>query len=175
MEGSAIIDLFCTVVQMKEKKRKLYEEAMKSCSDPVGVQTFGMLRDAEQEHVARVAEIQAAIGKQGVSADTCRLHITPAGDTKAFLKRLTAEHKKLSKACADDVVAIETGMALENGSIEYLNKEKDRATDPGVRDFLENLMVEERAHRTLLADLKFYYEDPEGWFMEKGRTGLDGA
>jgi len=34
---------------------------------------------------------------------------------------------------------------------------------------------EEREHRKILENLKYYYTDPEGWLMEKGRAGLDGA
>ena len=175
MKGEAIVDIFCTATEMKEKKRVLYEKAMQSCTDSVGSQTFRMLRDAEQEHMDRIAEIQTALGKGALSSDACRLRVTPAGDTKAFLKRLTAERKKLTKACADDVLAIETGLSLENAAIEYFNKEKDRTKDTGVKEFLEHLIEEDRAHYTLLADLKFYFLDPEAWFMEKGRTGLDGA
>jgi hypothetical protein len=37
------------------------------------------------------------------------------------------------------------------------------------------MIKEEKEHFVLLADLKFYYTDPENWFMEKSRARLDGA
>jgi hypothetical protein len=46
---------------------------------------------------------------------------------------------------------------------------------PEEREFLNHLIAEERSHYIMLADLKFYYIDPEHWFMEKGKTDLDGA
>jgi hypothetical protein len=37
------------------------------------------------------------------------------------------------------------------------------------------MITDEREHYRTLADLKFYYTDPEAWFMEKSRVRLDGA
>ncbi|SPJ15377.1 hypothetical protein SBDP2_310007 [Syntrophobacter sp. SbD2] len=38
-----------------------------------------------------------------------------------------------------------------------------------------HMLAEERSHYILLADLRFYYIDTGHWFMEKAKTGLDGA
>lgn len=175
MENNDVFDIFCTVVQMKEKEMRLYEKAASSCEDSVGVQTFGMLKDSEREQIARIAELQATLKSGGASLDACRLYVPKSVDHKAFMKRIAAGRKKLDKACVDDLTAIELALSLENEAIGYLNKEKERTGDPGVRDFLENLVSEERAHHAVLADLRFYYLDPEGWFLEKGRAVLDGA
>ena len=73
------------------------------------------------------------------------------------------------------VAAIDTGLHMEDTSISFFSGHLEQASDEGERKFLGRLIEEEREHYRLLADLRFYYIDPEHWFMEKNKTGLDGA
>jgi rubrerythrin len=90
-------------------------------------------------------------------------------------KKIAREKKFLGKACLDDVVAIESGMELENKSINFFTDHLKQAVTTIERDFLNYIIAEERSHYIILSDLRFYYVDPEHWLMEKGRTSLDGA
>jgi rubrerythrin len=169
------LELFCTVLEMKEKKRALYEDAMKACPDQVGIETFRMLKDAEENHAARIREVYEELQKGQASLDSCKFYNFESEDKKTLLRRVAKEHGKMPKACLDDVVAIETGMNLENASIEFFNKRLQKTTDSTEKEFLSRMISEEREHFILLADLKFYYVDTENWFLEKGRQRLDGA
>lgn len=91
------------------------------------------------------------------------------------MRRIAREKKSVSKACLDDVAAIESGLALENKSIDFFTDRLKQTTTPLEREFLNHMIAEERSHYILLADLRFYYVDTEHWFMEKGKTDLDGA
>jgi len=170
-----MIDTFCTARELKEKKRALYEAAMKTCPDPVGIETFRMLRDSESDHLKRIEEAYEELKKGKVSEDACRFHSFDTKDKKELLRKVAAQRGKTPKACLDDVAAIETGIGLENASMEYFEKQLKKAGDPLEREFLQRMIAEERKHYILLADLKFYYEDNENWFLEKGRQVLDGA
>lgn len=174
-EQGKTLDTFCTAMEMKESKRALYENAMKTCPDQVGIETFRMLRDSEADHLKRIREVQEELQKGKVSADACRFHSFDTGNKKVLLRKVAAERGKLPKACLDDVAAIETGIKLENASIEYFEKQLKQAAEPIEREFLQRMIEEEREHHILLADLKFYYEDTGNWFLEKGRQTLDGA
>jgi rubrerythrin len=169
------MDMFCTALEMKERKQNLYDEAMKACPDQVGIETFRMLRDAEAEHFQRIQEIYEEAKKGKVWADACKYHEFETDDKQTILRKIAEEHGKIPKACVDDVVAIQTGMQLENASIQFFQNQLDASTDPVEREFLENMIKEEREHFVLLADLKYYYTDPESWFMEKSGARLDGA
>lgn len=169
------LDTFCTVMELKEKKRALYEAAMKTCPDQVGIETFRMLKDSEADHLKRMEEVYAELKKGKVSADACSFHSFDTKDKKELLRKVAEERGKLPKACLDDVAAIETGIKLENVSIEYFEKQLSLAGDPLEREFLKRMIAEEREHYILLADLKFYYADTEAWLLEKGRQVLDGA
>jgi len=174
-ERDEAFEMFCTVIEMKEKKKALYQDAMSTCPDQVGIETFRMLRDSEEQHLKQVHETYEEIKKGKVWADACKYHPVEDEDKQAFLRKIAAEHGKMPMACLDDVVAIETGLQLENSSIAFFQKQMELSKDPLEREFIDRLLAEEREHYVLLADLKFYYVDPEGWFMEKSRSRLDGA
>ena len=169
------LEMFCTAIEMKERKKKLYDDAMKACPDQVGIETFRMLKEAEEEHFQRIQEIYEEAKKGRVSVDACKFYDFETEDKQTVLRKIAEEHGKIPKACVDDVVAIQTGMQLENASIHFFQTALDQSGDPVEREFLENMIKEEREHFVLLADLKYYYTDPESWFMEKSRARLDGA
>ena len=169
------VDILCSAIALKERKKSLYDEAMKSCPDAVGVETFRMLKAAEEGHIERIKEVYEEAKKGKVTADTCKLYEFESASKKTFLRRIADERGRIRKACLDDVAAIETGLELENASIEFFAKHYASATDAVERDFLERMIGEEREHHALLADLKFYYEDTENWFLEKGHQVLDGG
>ena len=169
------LDVFCTALEMKERKRALYEDAMKTCPDQVGIETFRMLRDAEQEHIGHIQKIYEELKKGKVAPDVCQFHEFESEDRKAMLRRIATQHGKMPKACLDDVVAIETGLQLEDAGVQFFSKRLEKAQEPIERELLEKMITEEREHYILLADLKYYYTDPESWFMEKSRARLDGA
>jgi rubrerythrin len=169
------LDIFCAAMAMKERKRSLYDEAMKSCPDPVGIETFRMLKAAEEEHVGRINALYEEAKKGAIAVDSCQFHEFKTEDKRAFLRRIADDQGKIPKACLDDVAAIETGLALENEAITLFDKQYSGATDSFERDFLERRIAEERQHVLMLADLKFYYVDTENWFLEKGHQMLDGA
>lgn len=174
-ERNEALDMFCTAIEMKEKKRALYEDAMKVCPDQVGIETFRMLKEAEDEHIKRIQALyeELKVGKDWV--DACQYHEFESEDKQALLRKIAEEHGKVPKACVDDVVAIETGQQLENASITFFENRLKIAEQDVERQFLESMIAEEREHYILLADLKYYYLDPESWFMEKSRARLDGA
>ena len=168
-------EMFCTAIEMKEKKRALYEDAMSTCPDQVGIETFRMLRDAESEHLKQITQTYEELKKGKVWADACKYHPIEDEDKQAALRKIAEEHGKMPKACLDDVVAIQTGIQLENSSIQFLQKQLEGSTEPLEQEFIRRLLAEEREHYILLADVKYYYADPEAWFMEKSRARLDGA
>jgi rubrerythrin len=173
-ETDAIQAMFCTALEMKEKKKALYGDALKTCPDQVGQETFRILLDAETEHTHQIDEISQEF-KQGKGwADACKFYPAQEHLKKAF-HRIAEEQSGAGPVCADDIRALETGMKLENASIRFFEDQLKIATDPLARQFLERMVNDEREHFTLLADLKFYYSDPHAWFMEKGKARLDGA
>jgi hypothetical protein len=168
-------DVFCAALAIKDKKKNLYTDAMKSCPDQVGIETFRMLKEAEEEQIAKIQHVYEAFKQGKASADACRFYALETHQGKDLLRRVAEEHGRAPKACLDDVAAIETGLNLENAAIEYFERQLQGVVSAVEREFLTNLAAEEREHHRLLADLKFYYVDPDNWFLEKEHQRLDGA
>jgi rubrerythrin len=173
-DSEALQAMFCTALEMKEKKRVLYEDALKTCPDQVGQETFRILLDAERDHTRQIEELVEEL-KQGRNwADACKFYPEQESLKKAFQK-LAQEQGEVGPVCADDIRALETGMKLEEASIRFLGDQLQQAGEPLARQFIERLVRDEREHFMLLADLKFYYSDPHAWFIEKSKARLDGA
>jgi rubrerythrin len=166
--------MFCTALEMKEKKKTLYEDAMKVCPDQVGQETFRILRDAELEHTRQIQETYEELKKGKAWADACKFFPEQENLKKAFHK-IAVEQKDAAKACGDDVYALNAGLQLEEASIKFFGEQLKVAKEPLQRKFLERMVSDEREHFMLLADLKYYYTDPQGWYMEKSKARLDGA
>jgi rubrerythrin len=174
-KNAKLMEMMCAALEIKEKMKTLYDEAAGKCSDDVGIETFRMLRAMEQEHLDRINGIYTDLAKGQIDVDSCRLYDFHEADKKEVLKRISREKKFFGRACLDDVAAIESGMELENKSINFFTDHLKRAATSIEREFLSSMIAEERSHYIILSDLKFYYVDPGHWLMEKGRTGLDGA
>ncbi len=169
------LELFCSALELKEKKKALYVGAMEACSDPVGVETFKMLVDAETQHMDEIQKVYEKLRKGKASPDACCLNAVKSAERNALIKQITSDKPSMPKACLDDVAAIDGGLRMEDASIEFYTKQLEHSVDPLEREFLNRLIEEEREHHKALADLRFYYVDPEHWFMEKSHSGLDGA
>jgi rubrerythrin len=167
-------EIICTSLEMKERKRALYEDAMNSCPDQVGKETFRILRDAEVEHTRHIQDAYEELKKGKSWEDVCKIYPERA-DMRTVFRRIAEEHGKAAHACGDEIFALETGLKLEETCMRYFQEHMKRSTDAQEREFLERMAIEEREHYVMLADLKFYYSDPQAWFMEKSRARLDGA
>jgi rubrerythrin len=169
------LEMFCSALELKEKKIALYAEAMKACSSPVGVETFKMLLDAETQHMNEIQKVYEELKKGKVSPDACRLTSVKSADRNSLIRGIISETPSMPKACLDDVAAIDAGIRMEEASIEFYRKQLEHTVDSVEHKFLNRIIEEEREHYKALADLRFYYVDPANWFMEKNRSGLDGA
>ncbi len=174
-KNARLTEIMCAALEIKEKMKALYDEAAGKCSDEVGMETFRMLREMEREHLDRISGIHSELTKGKVDVDSCRFYDFDTADKREVLKRIARERKFVGKACLDDVAAIESGMELENKSINFFTDRLKQADTSIEREFLNYMIAEERSHYIVLADLRFYYVDPGHWLMEKGRTDLDGA
>lgn len=170
-----LLDMFCQALDIKEKKKKLYEEAMQGCSDQVGRETFGLLMNAEMEHIRYLQEMYEDLKKGSDWSNACRYIPAEEQALKALYKRIEVVQPDLAEACSDEVMALDTGVQLEEACIRLFEEKWKASEDPEQKTFFERLAAEDREHRAVLEDLKYYYSDPQGWYMEKSGARLDGA
>jgi rubrerythrin len=169
------LEMFCSALEIKGKMKALYESAIKGCSNPVGVETFKMLLNAETRQMRDIQRVYEELMKGKASAGSCRLNVVENANRNAAIRKIVSERRSMPKACFDDVAAIDCGLQMEHAGIQFYKKELELAVDPLEREFLSRIIEEESEHYKALADLRFLYVAPANWFMEKSRTGLDGA
>ena len=171
-QNANLMDILCTALDMKDKMRELYEKALAACPDAIGRQTFEMLAQSEKENVEQLRRAQEDV--KGGNADSCRF-VPENEDIKKKIRAIAAAQGLDHQICADDVHALETGLKLEQEAVRFFEDKLAQASDDAEKRILENLVAEEREHHSVLADLKYYFTDPKGWFMEKADVVLDGA
>jgi rubrerythrin len=169
------LEMVKTALEMEEKGKKFYQNALDKCADPLGKDIFTKLRDDEDVHIERIKEIYAALsGGQGWTEAWKSHHVDESGLKQVF-RELAAQHGKKIGMTTDDVEALQVGLDFEQKSVDFYAEHAKRATDPLEKQFVERMVEEERGHHAALADIKFYIDNPEAWFEEKGRSLLDGA
>lgn len=168
------LQMLAIALEMEAKGQDYYQKAMDSCGNHIGREVFKMLRDYEVQHVARIKAIYDSL-KSGRpwSAQLASFEIPESLGT---LFRSVADRQP--EHCAigtGDVEALNVGIDFEQASVRFYTEQLALADDPLEKRFLDLMINEERQHLQILTDMRYYYEDPESWYLEKDRAGLDGA
>jgi len=166
--------MLVTAREMEKKGKAFYLEASETCRNKVGQEIFSLLADYEDQHIKRIQEIYQALEK-GRAWSEDWTNIKPDSDLETVFKKLAREQGSKVKADASDLEALDVGQGLESASIAFYQEHLNLSDDSLEKKFLLQLVLEEKGHFRILADMRYYYSDPAGWLMEKERAGLDGV
>ena len=173
-DDSGFGPIVATALEMEGKGRKFYAEHILKCSNPLTKELFQRLHDDEIEHVRRIKQIVESLDA-GQPLDAVVFSDPADEDLQVFFRGLARQHGAEAGEYTVDVEAVEIGIEFESRAVSFYSDRLEVATDPAERKFLDAMVVEERGHHAILVDLKFYLTDPEGYFAELERSGLDGA
>jgi len=168
-------EMLQAALELEERGRAFYDRARQSCRNPECREIFTALMKEEILHQSRIRKIY-----DDLTRDRCwsRDREEP-GEVRERLETLfrlwRPQGKKDINPEATDLEAVDTGLALEEASISFYEASRQRAEDPLEAAFLDRMIQEERGHLKALKDIRYYLTDPQGWFMEKEKAGLDGA
>ena len=169
------IDMLATALEMEEKGRTFYEKAVKTCGNPQCKEIFSALMKDEVLHQKRIKQIHDTLNS-GKCWNRDWESIKGFSENPGLLfQGLAARGKKKIKAETTDLEAVDIGLDLESASVKFYQEHRTRTTDPIEAAFLDQMILEENGHWRSLKDTRYYLTDPEGWFIEKERAGLDGA
>ncbi len=167
--------MLCTALEMEEKGRAFYEKAYGASENPLGKEIFRTLIADEIVHRDRIQKIYDSLTKdQGWAEDWKHLQCAYQ-DLGQVFRDLAAKHNKAELANSSDLEALKLAHDFELRSVEFYESQLPRATDPLEQAFLVQMIVEEKGHSRALQDTTYYLLDPEGWYLEKERAGLEGA
>ncbi|MBN1573377.1 MAG: ferritin family protein [Deltaproteobacteria bacterium] len=174
-EKEVSLKMLSTALEMEKKGISFYEQALSKCRNEVGREIYTMLRDDERVHIDRIMKIYSSLEAGSDWIEEWKGQKLSHGDLGGLFVDLTKRHGKDFTADADDIQALDVGVDFELTAVDFYLKHLERAEDPKEREFLELMVKEERSHFKILDDMRFYLTDPEAWFMEMEKSGLDGA
>lgn len=170
-----VLKVFLVALELEEKGKAFYEKTARESKNLLAQKIFKMLAKDELIHKKRIKVIYQSLNQSGVwDEDWKKLQVDSEAPEKIFkeLKKKTA--KKL-KVGSGDLAALEVGLGLESASINFYQERLAKAEDQAEREFLTQIIKEEKNHHSLLSDMKLFLQDPSTWYLEKEKPGLDGA
>lgn len=169
------LQMLSTALEMEEKGKGFYDKAVSRCHNAVGKEIFRMLMKDEVMHMDRIRKIYERL-KAGESWSDEWKSIQPDHkDLGVLFRELASAHGREITSEASDMEALEVGIDFELRAISFYQEHFEKATDALEREFIEQLIAEEKSHHAALSDMKLYLSDPAAWFVEMEHPGLDGA
>ena len=167
--------MLSTALDMEERGMVFYDKAVKTAENKRGRDIFAGLKEDEAKHTERIKKIYSSIkGKKAFTKEWKDFKMDKR-DLKSIFIELAGKYGKDTKATATDIEAVDIGLDLELKSVRFYEDQLERAEDEEEREFIGQMVLEEKGHHALLSDLKLYLTDPSAWFSEHEHTGLDGA
>lgn len=162
-------------LDMERKGMAFYEDAIKTCSNQVGREIFQMLKKEEQIHMDRIMKIYAHLEEKADWTSDWKVIQPDHGDLEVFFTELTKRHGTDITADTSDIEALDVGIDFEQNAVAFYREHLSDAVETLEREFIEEMVAEERNHHKILTDMKLYLTDPAIWFREREHGGLDGA
>lgn len=174
-EGSErSLQILAAALEKEEKGREFYRDASAKCSNHLAKEIFRVLTTEEGIHITRIKEIYTAIEGGKSWSDQWKSHRQENTDLQKLLRERAVKGKEV-KGDTSEIEAVNIGIGMEEGAIAFYLDQKGKAVDPLEKEFVDQMIVEERSHLRSLEDLKLFLTDPESWFVESERHVLDGA
>jgi len=174
-QNQCSIDMVSKALDMEEKGKVFYEKAATTCRNPQCKEIFSALMKDEVVHTGRIKQIHETLTSQKCWTRDWESIKAPSNNLEMLFQNLTVKESNKIKAETTDLEAVDIGLDLESASIKFYQEHRAKAADPIEAAFLDQMILEEKGHWKTLNDTRYYLTDPQGWFMEKERAGLDGV
>ena len=169
------VQMLATALEKEQRGRDMYKKAEAQCTNTLGKEILHMLMVQEGVHITRIKSIYNSIQEGKPWPEDWKSQKQENENLEELFRARARDFGQKVSADTSDLQALEMGLEFEQGAIDFFEKELSAATDPKEREFIEHMVLEERSHYASLADMKLYLSDPEAWYQEIERSGLDGA
>jgi len=171
MDYMASIEL---AMKNEKTEAEFYKNEAKRSNNQLASEMFNKLADEEKEHMTRIAELNDKLISEGKWPKDVAIQVRDT-NVRRVLDEMVAKTGSSGNHDDDDVKALEKAVEFEaKGALFYADMSRT-CQNPMEKNFFEFLSRIEREHQLSLADSLAYLKDPEGWMMQHGRAGLDGA
>ena len=161
-------------IENERSEMAYYLEQARRSSNAVAKLLFETLAADEKEHMERIRNLHDKLTADGSWPEDVKIEVAGT-DISGRVKELMVQKKDATDHDDDDIAALEkAAQGEEKGSLFY--KELAAAcSNPQEKKFFEFLAQIEREHLLSIKDSLLYLQDPEAWYDENARIGLDGA
>ncbi len=153
-------------IQMEEKGFKYYSESAERITNSVGKRMLERLANDEKNHIRRFTEMYNALTDNNIENVTLE-KVEPTTFDEVFERlkeQLDVAIEDLQETGVDDAEIIHMAMDLENHAVLFYAEAAKKAKDAKLKEFLELLSEEEKAHYAVLVKAQQYLEDPSLFF-----------
>jgi len=162
-------------LNLEEKGRAYYEKAIRDVQGKLGREMLEALMREELVHMDRIRMIAARLKTEQTWGVEWKSLTFDKNELHAIFNKMAREHQDTIRAEASDLDVLKFGIDLELESIAFYEDCLKRAIDPREREFLTQIVGEERGHYTSLEDMQLFLTNPQAWFTEHEHSSLDGA
>jgi rubrerythrin len=168
-------EMLSTALKMEEKGIAFYKKAASATQNKLGKDIFRTLMKEEDVHMLRIKKIYENIQGVNTWTDEWKSVHVDRKELKKLFRDMAKKYGEEISATADDIDAIDVGIELELKSVSFYEEQLGAAADQNEKEFLKQMILEEKSHHAILSDMKLYLTDPSSWFTEHEHHGLDGA
>ena len=173
-EQEATLKALETALQMEIDGKEFYLKASKASKNKLGRQLLKKLAAEEDIHRSVFKNIYDTIeSKKGWP------NVKFSGDGGRGLRTLFAEAienmDKNIKSIKAELDAIQTGMDMENKTLDFYKGRSKKATLDAERQLYDALAMQESEHHRVLLDYYEFLKNPAAWFVQKEHTAVDGG
>lgn len=162
-------------LNLEEKGRTYYEKAIQDVQSKLGREMLDALMREEIVHMERIRMIAGALKAEQTWTMEWKTLFVDKNEVNAIFNKMAREHKSMISAEASDLDVLKFGIDLELESIAFYEDCLKRAIDLREREFLIQIVGEERGHYASLEDMQLFLTNPQAWFTEHEHSSLDGA
>ena len=173
--STGTMNMLSTALGLEEKGKGFYSRTVSTCHNAVGKEIFRTLMKDEVVHMDRIRYIFKRLEGGASWSDDWKSIQPDHKELGTLFREMASAHGREVTSGAGDIEAIDVGIDFEMRAITFYQEHLEQTTDPFEREFIEQLIIEEKGHHATLSDMKLYLSDPAAWFGEQERSGLDGA
>ena len=161
-------------IEFEIKGENIYEDLANEAEDEFVKNTFSGLAKDELVHIEVINKYMESIESESKFDFDKEMEKVKDINPKRFFGILTEEFKKRAKLAAEQLKPFDTGIELEQKSIDYYQKQDKKAKSEQTKKFFEFLVKQEKFHLRSLQQAKDFLGDPENFYVEFERWTLEG-
>lgn len=175
MSDKNLTEWLGVALEMETKGKAFYDRLEKAAANELGREIFHLLGTDEGVHIQRIEVIYDGLRSDRAWSRGWQALAPKRPDLTAIFRELAAVRGKQVTADTADIEALDLGIEFEGKSVTFYSRRLAEAVEEMEREFLAQMLAEEKGHHRALADMQFYLKDPAGYFREREKLHVDGG